>query len=422
MKTTPPSHPDPAALASERDWLTEENARLAELVEEHRRLRGSKLVALLARALRSRPVRWLRDRLDRVGSSSVARGGEWSIATHAGLTASGDVDDTGATLESYLSQADRPIVAIGHPDWRGVRSSAENLFEFRLFIPSFNAASAAALARRLATCRCAHVVLQGLPPGYEHLLVALRRHAPETRTAVLWHGNFMQLGEREDWYGLRHVLAAVRHGYIDRVGFVKEGMADVFMRLGVPATFVLNYVRTTPIGPSTPMRDGPHLGVWANEPIWRKLPYTMLAGAALVPGSIVWSTGSDQRARAVSELLGLPHAQLAAGALSRDRMPDALGKMHVNLYVTLSECAPMLPLESLAVGAPCLIGPNSHYFRDHSFLHQCLVVDYPDNPRSIADKVALCLLERQSIISAYIGYAREYNERARQTLDAWLVP
>ena len=35
----------------------------------------------------------------------------------------------------------------------------------------------------------------------------------------------------------------------------------------------------------------------------------------------------------------------------------------MNLYVTFSECAPMLPIESFEVDVPCILGNNNHYFK-----------------------------------------------------------
>lgn len=95
----------------------------------------------------------------------------------------------------------------------------------------------------------------------------------------------------------------------------------------------------------------------------------------------------------------------------------ALSRMHLNLYVTLSECSPMLPLESLAVGVPCLFGPNSHLFEDHAYLHSRLVVPYPDRSDVIAHMIKQALAEREQIIAEYIVYAPKYNRYCRQLLS-----
>ena len=50
--------------------------------------------------------------------------------------------------------------------------------------------------------------------------------------------------------------------------------------------------------------------------------------------------------------------------IPRNELIKRLANNDLNLYVTFSECAPMLPLESFEVGVPCLTGNNHHYFKN----------------------------------------------------------
>ncbi|HRK69708.1 MAG TPA: hypothetical protein PKY73_19350 [Hyphomonas sp.] len=256
---------------------------------------------------------------------------------------------------------------------------------------------------------------------YERLVSALRRHSPTTRLFVVWHGNFMQLGERDNWHGLRMVLNWAKEGVIERVGFVKQGMAEVFSRQGVPTGYLLNYVRRIPDGPSEPMQGGPHLGLWAVEPIWRKLPYTMIAAAALMPGAMLWAAGQNRRAEEVAALVGVPYQRLVDGPVAQTQMPRALARMHVNLYVTLSECAPMLPLESLSAGVPCLVGPSTQYFADEPVLRNNLTVNVPDDARAIGASLSNALDNRPQIIETYKLFAQRYNRLAKENLDRFIA-
>jgi hypothetical protein len=76
----------------------------------------------------------------------------------------------------------------------------------------------------------------------------------------------------------------------------------------------------------------------------------------------------------------------------------------------------MLPLESLSVGVPCLIGSNNHYFQGNDYLHNKLVVQYPDRSHEIARKTIEALEDRDKIIHEYIKYAKIYNEEAKQSV------
>ncbi|MGH9169192.1 MAG: hypothetical protein ACRD02_15335, partial [Acidimicrobiia bacterium] len=80
----------------------------------------------------------------------------------------------------------------------------------------------------------------------------------------------------------------------------------------------------------------------------------------------------------------------------------------LNLYVTLSECQPLTPLESYLAGVPCLSSRTSVLFRDDPDLWQLTTVDELDNPLAIA-RAAQRLLDHKE----------EAVERARTWIEAW---
>jgi hypothetical protein len=111
--------------------------------------------------------------------------------------------------------------------------------------------------------------------------------------------------------------------------------------------------------------------------------------------------------------------------IRRQPVPQAeiqqhLRSMHLNLYVTLSECCPMLPLESLAEGVPCLLGPNSHLFDDSAYLRSRLVVDYPERNEIIAHYIRQALTERDDIVAAYRRWAPKYWQRVQDSVADFL--
>lgn len=404
----------------DRDLLLAENDRLRALLQDQLELRGSKWIRMLAAARRTGALRWLRRLANRGDGHEGQWAWSWARADGPDFTGVCDLHEQDAFFERLANE--RPeAIAIVNPHWRGVRSSADNLFDCRLYIDRLNEAAAIRLAQRLADAHVANVVLHGLPLTHDRIVRALHRYSPATRLFVVWHGNFMQLGESDDWHGLRAVLEWARADVIEKVGFIKPGMAEVFARRGLHTMHLLNYVRRTPNAPSLPMENGPHLGLWAVEPIWRKLPYTMIAASALVPGATLWAAGQNKRTAELADLVGVRYRTLTDGPLPQAEMPVALAQMHINLYVTLSECAPMLPLESLAAGVPCLVGPSAQYFDDEPILRNSLMVAAPDDAQAIHAALAHALDNRPRIIDTYKLFAQRYNNLARTRLSQFIA-
>jgi glycosyltransferase involved in cell wall biosynthesis len=234
---------------------------------------------------------------------------------------------------------------------------------------------------------------------------------------AVWLSNFMQLDEPAEWRGLNDLLDWSLAGEIDKIGFIKRGMAEVFRRRHAPAETLLAYVRQIPTMPSLPRSGGPHLGIWAVEPIWRKLPYAMIAAASLIPNAQIWAVGQSTRASQLAELVNAPFRQISESPIPVEDMPAALAGMHLNLYVTLSECAPMLPLESLAAGTPCLVGPSAPYFDDFPRLYEQIVVTSPDDSAQLFQRIEAALERRADIIQTYSQFAHSYNREAKTQLN-----
>jgi hypothetical protein len=279
--------------------------------------------------------------------------------------------------------------------------------------------SAEHYARLLAESGCPAVVIQGFPQTYESLVDELKRIAPSIPIYVIWHGNFLQAREDYAWGSFRTIERLASEGSIEKVGFVKKGMAEILAAHGLNTGFIMNLVRRIPDGPSEALAGGPHLGIWNIADRWHRPPFAMIAATSMVEDGVLHMSGVSSRVLETLDFWRIER-RIHTTAIDQEHMPAVLAGMHLNLNVTLSECAPMLPLESLSAGVPCLLGPISHYFDDHEYLKSRLVVPSPDTASTIAEYANRALEERAEIIEAYRAYAPGYNQRAFDALESFL--
>ena len=280
-------------------------------------------------------------------------------------------------------------------------------------------ASAQEMARCLTELDPSAIIFQGFPYTYQYLVQALSNDAPQIPLYAVWHGTFMQASEDYAWRSFRLVCSLQRQGKIRRVGCVKRGQDEILRRNGVESSFLLNRYRQLPQEPSLVSGQGVRLGIWSISELRHKPPYEMLAAASMIEGAIAVGSVASARMREFCEEFGLPH-EFVGNMVPQAQMLHHLAGCHVNLYVTLNECAPMLPLESFAAGAPCIVGPNTPYFEDAPYLHSRLVVRVPDDASEIAARISDVLRERDDIISAYQVYATQYNARSAASVQQFL--
>lgn len=311
-------------------------------------------------------------------------------------------------------------VAIAHPDWLGIRSSAAQMFEHLLLLTDeLTADDGERIASGLIARRPVAVVLQGFPFSYQHLVRALHRQAPDLPVHVVWHGTFMQASEDYAWRSFRLMCSLQEQGKIRRIGCVKKGQEQILRHRGLDAHYLLNMYRAIPERAS-PVPVAPiKLGIWSISELRHKPPYEMLAAASTIEGAQVVGSVASERMLEFCKEFGLSQDFLGR-MVPQDEMLARLATTHLNLYVTLNECAPMLPLESFAAGVPCVIGPNTPYFEKHSYLRDRLVVAAPDDSYAIAQKIRLALDEREQIVSAYREYAIEHNAESALILKRFL--
>ncbi|MDQ1759264.1 hypothetical protein RAS14_05860 [Achromobacter aegrifaciens] len=311
-------------------------------------------------------------------------------------------------------------ISIAHPHWLGIRSSASQLFDHLLLVTDLlTPEDAREFVVLLLSRKPRAVVLQGFPFAYQHIVEAMHRLAPEVPVCVVWHGTFMQASEDYAWRSFRRVCALAREGKIRRIGCVKQGQEQVLRRQGLDAAFLLNSYRAIPER-AAPVGSGPSaLGIWSISELRHKPPYEMLAAASMVPNCKVVGSVASPRMLEFCEEFGIAN-DFVGRMIPQVEMPRYLKTAHLNLYVTLNECAPMLPLESFAVGVPCIVGPNTPYFANNGYLQDRLVVKVPDDAYAIAQCIERALSERDEIVAAYREYIVGHNSESARTVQQFL--
>lgn len=319
---------------------------------------------------------------------------------------------TTRSFATWEETAGSGAVVVCHPDWRGIRTAAYTFRE-----PVVETADAAAatddIVEGMLNTVIPTVVVHGFPPGSEVLLRAAKDAGIGTR--VVLHSSMAQHGAEAGEAAVADtVLGLTRRGVVDRVGFVKHGLAEVFAAMGYRADYVPN--RAPDIGAPTagPMEPGlVHVGVFA-EPFWRKNVVTQLGAAALMPNT----RAHVMRLPEVGYVASLDAVE--HGELPWEAFLDLQASMDLNLYVTLSECHPLTPVESYLSGIPCLISPTSVLFADDPDLHAITSVPNADDPAAIASAAAALLADAAGAVARARAWITRWDGIAADRWRAFL--
>lgn len=319
--------------------------------------------------------------------------------------------------------------AVYVPRWRGVANATRCLFRQSVPVPAAathhpddsDASKIAAYADILLASGGRHFVISGGDHFHLALLRSVLQRDSGIRFDLVWHSNYVQTGEEEVWRLFQQWLRAHRDGLITRIGVTKSGF-DAFLRqLGLDAVCLPQFV---PIDPGRLRSDtvADVAGIWlSGSSSYRKLPHAMIAAVKAMDSFYLKGAGLGADGLALVSALDVPFLEVFEDPISYERLQREITSTAVSLYVTISECSPMLPVESFALGVPCLIGPSSHLFRDHALLREMLVVEQPYNPELIADMAVAAVARRADLLAAYSRYNEEVEVLARDALARFLA-
>jgi hypothetical protein len=317
------------------------------------------------------------------------------------------------------------------PRWLGVTASTRVLFDgAAAFYPvppkatdspwEVTDAQIEQHADALAASGVNRVIFSGGDEIHHRLMFALRERDASIRFDVVFHGNFVQLQDQYHWKIFNLWIDASRAGILHTFVTVKKGAEEVLRSMGVRSEVLLNYIPGPTAPPPALPLSPPRFGIWTSGTCFKSVN-PMLAALKLIPGATLHAAGIGEQGLAMASRFELPCGFTAELPVKRDELMRRICDTHVSLYVTTAECSPMLPLESLQLGVPCLIGPCSHLFEDDRYLFDRLVVPFPDRPDVIAKYARKALEEREQIIDAWARYAPAHNERAQAMVRSFLA-
>jgi len=322
--------------------------------------------------------------------------------------------------EFVQNDPEHSVVAICHPRWQGVRSAAEGHSSNLLLTPETGFPEIEAIVDCLEASGATHFIAEGFYSGYAELLESLRRRMPFAHIFCVHHGSFFSMLADT---GLPAMLARITRlqekGVVDRIGFCKAGMAEACRRLGMPASEVMNRVHRDRVAPLREWKTPASIFIPVDARLCKN-SHTQLIGALLCRDideiHLASTLNLQYLPKSAFEGVKLKiHRNLGRNATIR-----LMEQSNAVLYSTISECAPMVPLESLAVGVPCLTGDNHGLFDEHPALAKQLLISRPDDAWAIAAAVSNLKSNYRECCAEIRVFNKHYDRRAEQSLNSFL--
>ena len=329
------------------------------------------------------------------------------------------LNDTENAIKSIKKYKNRDYIIIHNGSWFGVTSATKELFD--------NTVDCRELYRKEDVRRVGDVILENnikqvifsaMSIGDKNLAIYLKKKNKQIKIKSFWHGSHSQILDYYGWARNEEIIKLHRKGIIDVMGTCKESIIKFYENEGFNSCFLTNKV-TVDVKPEKNKSKEIRIGLYAAKcDDWRKNMYSQMAAVSLIENAVIDMVPLNDSAKEFAKILGVKLDGIEK-PLPREELLKRMSKNSLNLYVTYSECAPMLPLESFEMDVLCITGNNHHYFKD-SELEEYLVVKNEEDPEEIKNKIMECIKNEKKIKEMYEKFKKKNLKEAKEYAEKFL--
>lgn len=345
-----------------------------------------------------------------------------------------NIDNTLKVLDQYKSKIENgeklDYIIMHNPRWLGVTSSTKEMFTNLVPLEElYLDKNIEIIAQRIINLGVSQVIFSAFDFGWDKLSRRLKQINKNLKIKVFWHGSNSQVIEDINWTTNVMVINLHKEGIIDAIATCKQSLLNFYKSQGYNATFIMNtvnlpdqlYQKIAEEKKKNSVKNNDQnikVGLYSAGVDWRKNTYNQVMATSLFKNAtmeLVPLRHEIQKTATYNDLK-------VVGNNTHVKREELLLKMcrnDINLYVTFSECSPMLPLESMEAGTVCISGNNHHYF-NNTELYDYLVVEREDDVISIYEKMKYALENKYKILDLYKKWKKDYDILCRKSVEDFL--
>ncbi len=330
---------------------------------------------------------------------------------------------TNNVIENINNIKDTSFVAIYNPETKGIMNATIDLFGKENSIELyeiFNKKQIINIAQAIVNKGFRQVIFATMAYGYKDLAEKIHELNSNIKIKFMWHGSHSLFVNYNEQKFLEELLQLQKRGIVSTIGFFKSAMADFYNKKGYNACLLMNDVNLENKYEKDNNDKRLKIGLYSSGDRWEKNTYNQLSSCAMVKDAYVDIIPNTKLATSFCNLMNIKMVDNNSSmSVSREELLKRMANNSVNLYVTFTECSPMIPLESFELGVPCIIGNNTDFFRN-SKLNDMLVVKEEDSIDEIYEKINIAIENKEEIMSLYKEWKAEYSKEVIKLKEEFL--
>ena len=330
------------------------------------------------------------------------------------------IDRINNTLKNIDKYQNSDYIVLHNKEWLGVTSATKELFDNTVdCCELYRQSDVKRIGKKIIENNIKQVIFSSFAIGDKKLVIYLKKLNHDIKIKTYWHGSHSQVLDYYGWERNLEIIQLHKAGMIDVMASCKYSLQNFYKKEGYNTYFLTNKVTVDFKNLKKKKNKNIRIGLYAAKcDDWRKNMFAQIAAVSLIENAIIDMVPLNKTAKEFADHLNVKIEGLEK-SLPRNDLIERMSKNDLNLYVTFSECAPMLPLESFEVDVPCITGNNHHYFQDTS-LEKYLVVNNEENPIEIKDKILNCIENKEKVMKEYKKFRNDNLRNSRNQVKKFI--
>lgn len=325
--------------------------------------------------------------------------------------------------EGLKNTLENSVIAFYRIDWLGTSYATKETFSNTIGIKELYYDDIINYyAEKICEKNLNMVVFSAFDITWFKLVEQIKKINPNQKVKVVWHGSNAVNTEDFDWKVLKQLLDFNKSELIDSIAFVKKSMYDFYKEKGYKCEFLMNTIKIDNVNDYISSKDKSdnlvRIGVYASGDRWVKNFYNQLSAASMIKNHLIDCIPKSDKTAEFAKYIDA-NVNGINKPIPRNELLKRIATNDINIYVTFVECAPLLPLESMELGVPCITSNNHHYW-EGTELEEYLVVNAPDNIIEIKNKIEYALKNKDKIMKLYREWKKEYDKECERNVRKFL--
>lgn len=328
---------------------------------------------------------------------------------------SGNKTKAGTRVIDNVKNKKPEIIAIVSPDFRGVRSATIEMVPDVIEISNiYSRNKAIELANEVMKYSPKKVLVSGYAKGHDMLIEELKKIDSSLRIFVLIHSAFIWFDVYPAENGVfEKFITMAKNGIIEKVGFCKRDLAEYFRSQGLDTYFVMNRFYPEKHEFKNINKENINIGVFGNN-LWHRNITNQVIGSLMVKNSQI-------HVNEITNHFFIDQDRVEVhGILPKDEFLKLYKKLDLTLYVSMTECFPMVAIESMQYGVPCLVSDTSDVYAFNPKLKSWLTVSTIDSPIGISKKIEEVIKNYDDVQKEIKNYLPVLKKEVERSIEEFL--